>query len=100
MQNVNTTHSYLGVELSYNLKFDKRIGKITFKANRLIWMLSRVLKHADTKTKLITYKTLVRLNLECACQVWDPYLKKNIKNLEKLQNKALKLRQDTNLFLL
>ena len=109
MQNVNT-HSYLGVELSYNLKFDKHIDKITSKANRLIGMLSRVLKHADTKTKLIAYKTLVRSNLEYACQVWDPYLKKNIKKLEKIQNKSLKfiyrikshtsyskLRQNTNL---
>ena len=48
MQNVNT-HSYLGIELSYNLKFDKNINKITSMANQLIGMLSRVLKHADTK---------------------------------------------------
>ena len=73
-------------------------------------MLSRVLKTADTKTRLVAYKTLVCSNLEFACQVWDLYLKQDIKKLEKIQNKSLrfiyriksqistsKLKDDTNI---
>ena len=73
-------------------------------------MLSRVLKSADIKTRLVAYKTLVHSNLEYACHVWDPHLKKDIKKLEKVQNKSLrfiyrikspisisKLKDDTNI---
>ena len=53
-------------------------------------MLSRVLKTAGTKTRLVAYKTLVCSNLEYACQVRDPYLKKDTKRLEKVQNRSLR----------
>ena len=53
-------------------------------------MLSRVLKTADTKTRLFAYKTLVRSTFEYACQVWDPHLKKDMKKLEKIRNKSLR----------
>ena len=109
LKNVNS-HPYLGVELNYNLKFSRHIDNITSKASRVQGMLSRVLKSADTKTRLVAYKTLVRSNLEYACQVWDPHLKKDIKKLEKVQNKSLrfiyrikspisisKLKDDTNI---
>jgi len=109
LKNVNS-HPYLGVEISHNLKWDDHIEKVTTKANKVRGMLGRVLKFADTKTRLVAYKTLVRSNLEYACQVWDPYKKVNSKKLEKVQNKALrfiyrirsrvsfsKLREDTNI---
>ena len=53
-------------------------------------MLSRVLKMADTRTRQLAYNTLVRPILEFGCQVWDPYLRKDVKQLEKVQNRALR----------
>ena len=46
-------------------------------------MLRRVLKDADTKTRLIAFNTLVRPVLEYGCPVWDLFLKKYIKILQK-----------------
>ena len=89
LKTVNS-HPYLGVELSSDLKWDRHIDKILAKANKIKGLLSRVLKTADTKTRLVAYKTLVRSNLEYASQVWDPHLKRDIKRLEKFQNKCLK----------
>ena len=54
-------------------------------------MLSRVLKMADTQTRQLAYNTLVRPILEFDCQVWDPYLRKDVKQLEKVQNRAPKI---------
>lgn len=109
LQNVNS-HPYLGVQLSNNLKWNKHIECITAKADRLLGMLKRVLKTADTKTRLVAYTTLIRPILEYGCEVWDPYTKKHIQMLEKTQNRALrfvfrlkgqtsfsKLRQDTSI---
>ena len=84
------SHPYLGEKFSSNLKWDKHIDKIESKANQRLGMLKRVLKTADRKTRKIAYETLVRPVLEYGSQVWDPYKKKNIKRLEKVQNKALR----------
>jgi hypothetical protein len=90
LQNV-VSHPYLGIEFSNNLKWEKHIGIIIVaKATKLLGMLKRVLKTADTKTRQVAYNTIVRPVLEYGCQVWDPYLKKDIGKLEKCQNKALR----------
>jgi len=89
LQNVNS-HPYLGIEFSCNLKWNLHLDILASKATRTLGMLQRVLKTADTKTRLVAYNTLVKPILEYGCQVWDPYLKKDIKKLEKIQNKALR----------
>lgn len=53
-------------------------------------MLRRVLKHADTKTRQIAYFSLVSPLLEYGCTVWDPFMKKDIKRFEKIQNTAVR----------
>ena len=49
------THPYLTMELQSNLKWETNYDKIPSKASRrILFMLRRVLKHADTKTQKIT----------------------------------------------
>jgi hypothetical protein len=89
LKNVNH-HPYLGVELSSDLKFHQHFENMSSKASRLLGMLSRVLSSADTKTRKVAYDTIVRPVVEYGCQAWDPYLKKDIKKLERIQNRALR----------
>lgn len=89
LKNVNS-HPYLGIELSYDLKWTVHLNKIIAKSTRLLGMLYRVLKSADTRTRQLAYHTLIRPILEYGCPAWDPYLEKDIKQLEKLQNKAIR----------
>ena len=77
-------HTYLGIVLQSNLTFSTHINNIACKASRLTGMLRIVLKDADTKTRLIVFiNTLVRPVLEYGCPVWDLFLKKYIKILQK-----------------
>ena len=78
-------HPYLGIMRQSNLTFSTHINNIACKARRFNGMLRKVLKDADTKTRLIAYNTLVRPVLKYRCFVWDPFLKKNIKVLQKVQ---------------
>jgi len=84
------SHAYLGVELQGNLKWDLHINTITSKATQRLALLRRVLKTADMPTRKIAYYSIVRSTLEFASQVWDPYEKNKIKQLEKIQNQALR----------
>ena len=89
LRNVNS-HPYLGVVLSYDLKWAEHLKKIIAKSYKLLGMLYRVLRSADTRTRQLAYYTLIRPILEYGCPVWDPYLKKEIKQLETIQNRAVR----------
>ena len=47
-----TIHLYLGIELIYDLKWEKHVTNIVAKTSRTLGMLFRVLKMADTATGL------------------------------------------------
>ena len=56
----------------------------------MIDMLSRV-RDADAKTKLVAFYTLVHFILEYGCPIFlKSFLNKDIKILQKVQNKALR----------
>ena len=57
---------------------------IVAKTSRTLGVLSRVLKMADTLTRQLACSTLVQSILEFRRQVWDSYLNKVIKQLEKV----------------
>ena len=42
------------------------------------------------KTRKMAYFTPVRSILEYGCAAWDPYLSRDIKTLEQIQNRALR----------
>ena len=84
------SYPYLGITLQSNLKWTNQIDKIAAKASQRLALVRRVLKFADLPTKKITYFSIVRPIMEYASQIWDPYLKKQVKQLEKVQNQALR----------
>ena len=89
LENVDS-HPYLGIELAYNLKWSRHIDNIVAKASGRLGLLRRALKSADSRTRQQAYNTIVRPILEYGCPVWDPCLTKDIKKLEKVQNRAMR----------
>ena len=57
-------HPSLGVKFGHDLKSKAYIKNLAAKATRMLHMLYRILKGADTKTKKMAYCTLVRPILE------------------------------------
>ena len=75
----------LGVKLSNDAKFEAHIVDIVKKARcTLAWIL-RTFISRDKNTLLTLYKYLVRPNLEYCCQLWNPWLQKNINLIEGIQ---------------
>lgn len=81
-------HPYLGVEFSDDLRWNTHISHLSAKSNRILGFIKRNLYKCSEKTKQSAYFALVRPNLEYASAAWDPYTKKNINELEKIQRRA------------
>ena len=84
---VNTT-KYLGINLSHDLRWNDHVNAITTKANKTPNFLSRNLRTSSAKSKEQAYKALVRLTVEYSATVWDPYVAKNIQQVEMIQRRA------------
>jgi hypothetical protein len=81
-------HPYLGVELTSDLTWIIHTSNITGKANKILNLLRRHLYNCSTEVKSRAFTSLVRPHLEYASSVWDPYLKQDINQLEKVQRKG------------
>ncbi len=79
---------YLGVTISDELSWSPHVENITSKANKVLGILRRNLKHCPTNLKETAYLSMVRSILEYASAVWDPYLQKDINLIERVQRKA------------
>ena len=79
---------YLGVTISSDLSWKKHTNNITTKASKTLGFLRRNLKIGSIAIKDQAYKTMVRPQLEYACEVWDPHTDNNIESLEKIQRRA------------
>ncbi|MGF7231734.1 hypothetical protein, partial [Arachidicoccus sp.] len=66
------------------------IKLITIKATRKLYCLGKALKSSSTNFLLNMYKTYVRSILESSCQVYNPWLKKDIVEIEKVQKRAFR----------
>ena len=83
-----THHPYLGIELSRNLDWGQQVNNKVMKANRSLGFLWRNLSSCREGVKEAAYKALVRPHVEYASSVWDPHLKKHIKQIEGVQRRA------------
>jgi len=74
----------LGVTVSADTKWERQRMEAVKKANKMLGLIKR--NFQDT-----LYKSLVRPHLEYCCQVWSPYLSKDINLIEGVQRRATKL---------
>ena len=83
-----THHPYLGVELSRNLDWGQHVNNKVMKANLSLGFLRRNLSSCPEGVKEAAHKAIVRPYLEYASSVWDPHLKKHVKQIEGVQRRA------------
>ncbi len=81
----------LGVFISNDLKWSKHVNIIVNRASFILGKFRRTFISKDEKLWKKLYLTYVRPHLEFAVQVWNPYLKKDIHLLEKVQRRASKI---------
>ena len=79
---------YLGVTLTRDLRWNRHVENIAYKANRSLGFLQRNLRINSSNLKSLAYKTLVRPLLEYSSAAWDPFTKENVKKLEMVQRRA------------
>ena len=79
---------YLGIHLNKSLKWNNHINIITAKANRILGLLRRNMRHTPRAVKETAYNTLVRPRLEYCSAIWSPYTAELKFQLEKVQRGA------------
>ena len=96
LQNVDN-NPYLGILISKDLKWATHIDKISKKASASLGFITRNTRKCPQQCRKTAYIALVRSTLEYGSTVWDPYLRKDIDKLERIQKKAARfIKQDYN----
>ena len=54
----------------------------------MLGIIKRNFIYVDKSTFILLYKAMVRPRIEYAHSVWNPFLKGNIENIEKVQKRA------------
>jgi hypothetical protein len=81
----------LGVIVQNDLKVSQQCVKAAKTANRVSGMISRTFKFKSKGVILQLYKSLVRPHLEYCIQAWRPHLQKDIKMLESVQGRIVRM---------
>ncbi|XP_070195592.1 uncharacterized protein [Littorina saxatilis] len=73
---------------SDDLNWSSHISNICRKAGSTVGFLRRNLRNCPQECRRLAYITLVRSTLEYGTTVWDPYLRRDIERLERVQRQA------------
>ena len=84
-------NSYLGLQISNDLKWSIHINNVCKKANATLGFLRRNLRNVPENCRKTAYISLVRSVMEYGATIWNPYLKRDIDKLEKIQNRAIRV---------
>jgi ribonucleases P/MRP protein subunit RPP40 len=83
-------YKYLGVTISKDLKWTSHTSNIVSSANAKLGFIRRHFSKTSVTIKKLLYETLVRSKMEYASAVWDPYQAYLARNLEGVQNRAIR----------
>nr|CAD2193654.1 unnamed protein product [Meloidogyne enterolobii] len=87
----NQTVRDLGIFFDHELKFHNHIDIICNKARRISYTILRSLKSNDERFLINMFTTYVRSILEFSSPVWNPYYKKYINKIEKIQKDFVRM---------
>ena len=86
-----TSEKDLGLLIDNNATFSNQCLSAVRNANRMLGLIRRNIVYKSKDVILRLYKSLVRPLLEYCVQVWNPYLRKDIDLLERVQRRATKM---------
>ena len=81
----------LGVTMNANMKVSEQCRIAASKGNHVLGMIRRNITYKEKSLIIPLYKAIVRPHLEYCIQAWNPYLRKDVDMLEKIQRTATKL---------
>jgi hypothetical protein len=81
----------LGLKFSNDLKLSHHVANATKNAYYVLSKIRNTFTYFDSELVKLLYTSLIRPHLEFAIPVWNPYLKKDIDVLERVQHKITKL---------
>ena len=84
----------MGVVVTSNLKLGEQCRQAYAKANRMLGLITRVVKHRSPVLLLRLYKSLVRPHMEYAVSSWSPHYVKDKALLERVQHRFTRLFKD------
>ena len=88
---ITTEEKDLGVIITDNLKPSQQCAAAARKGNQILGQIRRGFTCYDKETIVAIYKQYVRPHLEYAIQAWCPWTQKDIKVLEAVQKRAIRL---------
>ena len=91
---VVTTEKDLGVFISSNSKVAEHCYDAYCKANKMLGLVQRTIKHRSPDLMVRLYKSLVRPHLEYCSPVWNPHYRKDKLLLERVQHRFTRLLDD------
>jgi len=91
---VVTTEKDLGVFISSNLKVAEHCYDAYSKANKMLGLVQRTIRHRNPDLMVRLYKSLVRPHLEYSSPVWNPHYRKDKLLLERVQHRFTRLFED------
>ena len=83
-----TSARYLEITITDKLDWGQYLSEVSTTATQTLGFLPRNLALPPRGTKDLAYKTMVRPKLEYASPVWNPYIKSQISQLEKVKRTA------------
>ena len=89
----DVTHD-LGVHVSVNCETSSHVEKIAKKAHGVLSQIHRATVVRDSQTFVRMYSTFVRPILESSAPAWNPHLRGDIVELEKVQKRAFRMISD------
>ena len=88
---VKKSKQYLGVILDEHLNFKKQIETVKQKLARATGVLAKRRHYVPKKVLKSIYCAIFHSNMKYACQIWGQNFNTLLRDIEKLQNKAIKI---------
>lgn len=86
-----TLEKDLGIWLTNDLKSHDHVVNAVKKANQILGLIRRTFSYFDCQLVKQLFVSLVRPHLEYGNVVWNPYLRKDIDMIERVQHRATRL---------